>query len=121
PPQRPALVARLAPLAERIGLTRRLDLDHLRAHVAEQPAGERPREEHAELDHADARERARPVFGARRRRRRDRGVGQAGSAACWIARTCETSRSRASNRCSFITSSARSASPSATAFAICRW
>ena len=59
PPQRPALVARLAPVAQRVGLSGRLDLDHLGAHVAQQPPGERPREQRAELDHAHARERAR--------------------------------------------------------------
>ena len=55
-----ALVARLAPVAERIGLPGRLDLDDLRAHVAEQAPGERPREQRPELDHAHARERAGP-------------------------------------------------------------
>ena len=53
-----ALVASLAPLAQRVGLPRRLDLDHLGAHVAEQPAGERAREQRAELDHPHARQRA---------------------------------------------------------------
>ena len=53
-----ALVAGLAPLAQRVGLAGRLDLDHLGAHVAEQPAGERAGEQRPELDHPHARERA---------------------------------------------------------------
>ena len=48
----------LAPGAQRVGLPGRLDLDHLGAHVAEQPAGERPGDQRADLDHADAVERA---------------------------------------------------------------
>ena len=50
PPERPALVAGLAPVAERVRLARRLDLDDLGAHVAEQPPGERAGEQHPELD-----------------------------------------------------------------------
>ena len=89
PPERPALVASVTPVAERIGLSGRLDLDHLGAHVAEQAPGERPREQRAELDHPHARERARPGRGrassghrsptispttpSSRRRRRERG------------------------------------------------
>ena len=42
PHQGSPLVARLAPLAQRIRLPRRLHLDHLRAHVAQETAGERP-------------------------------------------------------------------------------
>ena len=42
-------------------LARRLDLDDLGSHVAEQPPGERTSEEHAELEDADPGERARPV------------------------------------------------------------
>jgi hypothetical protein len=52
----------VAPVAQLVGLARWLDLDDLGAHVAEEPAGKRPREQAAELDDADARERA----GARR-------------------------------------------------------
>ncbi len=52
PPEGAPLVAGLAPVAERIRLAGRLDLDHLGAHVAEQPAGEGPGEQRAELDHA---------------------------------------------------------------------
>ena len=122
PPERAALVARLPPLAERVGLARRLDLDDLGAHVAEQPAGERPREEHPQLDHPDAGERPRAAGLAPRRLSGDCGVGhQCPSSASGCARTWETSRSRASNTCSFMTSSARSASLVASALTICRW
>src|SRR5262249_35467382 len=119
PPERAPLVAGLAPFAKRVRLPGRLDLDDLGAHVAEQPPRERPGEEHPELDDAHAGERARPVGAARRRRGLDGGRGPVSPA--WIACTCATSRSRASNRCSFMTSSARSASRSASAFVICRW
>jgi hypothetical protein len=47
PPERPALVARVAPVAERVGLARWLDFDDLGAHVTQQPPGERAGEEHA--------------------------------------------------------------------------
>ena len=57
PPEGAAFVAGLAPVAERIRLAGRLDLDHLGAHVAEQPAGERPGEQRAELDQPQARKR----------------------------------------------------------------
>ena len=60
PPEGAALVASVAPVAQRVGLAGRLDLDHLGAHVAEQPAGERACEQRAELDQAHARERAGP-------------------------------------------------------------
>src|SRR4029079_2681282 len=42
PPQRSTLVASLAPVAQRVGLPGRLDLDNVGAHVAEQSPGERP-------------------------------------------------------------------------------
>src|SRR5262249_24630607 len=112
-------VAALAPVAKGVRLPGRLDLDDLGAHVAEQPPRERPGEEHPELDDAHAGERARPVGAARRRRGLDGGVGHVSPA--WIAWTCATSRSRASNRCSFMTSSARSASRSASVLVIWRW
>ena len=65
PPERAALVAALAPVAQRIGLSRALDLDHLGAHVGEQPAGERPGDQRAELEHAHAGERPDPAAGLR--------------------------------------------------------
>src|SRR5207248_4936034 len=61
PPERPALVAGMTPLSKRVRLPRRLDLDDLGAHVAEQPAGERPGEQHAELDDTHAGKGPRPV------------------------------------------------------------
>ena len=60
--KRAALVAGLAPVAQRVGLAGRLDLDHLGAHVAEQPSGERPCEQRPELDHAHPGERAGPAL-----------------------------------------------------------
>ena len=57
PPQRTALVARLAPVADRVGLSGRLDLDDLGAQIAEQASGERPGQQRSELDHADPGER----------------------------------------------------------------
>ncbi len=118
PPERTALVARLAPLPQRIGLPRRLDLDHLGAHVPEQAAGEGPGEQHAELDDANTCERARaarvPLAGGRARGRLAQPVSS------W-ARTWPTRTSRASNTCSFITSSARSPSRASSARVICRW
>ena len=48
----------LAPGAQRVGRARRLDLDDLGAHVAEQPARERTRDQRADLDHPDAVQRA---------------------------------------------------------------
>src|SRR5207248_11200725 len=103
--ERAALVARLTPVAERIGLAGRLDLDDLRAHVTEQPGGERPSEEHPELDHPHARKRA-DALGLATRLRGDRGVGHwagSGSRRSGLARRCPTRTSRASNTCSFMT------------------
>ena len=48
----------LSPGAQRVGRSRRLDLDDLGAHVAEQPARERPGDQRADLDDADAVQRA---------------------------------------------------------------
>ncbi len=48
----------LPPGAQRVGRPWRFDLDDLGAHVAEQPARERPRDQRADLDHADAVQRA---------------------------------------------------------------
>ena len=55
-----ALVARLAPFAQWVGLPGRLDLDDLRTHVAQQAPGERPRQQRPELDQAHACEGAWP-------------------------------------------------------------
>ena len=43
----------LPPGADRVGGAGRLDLDDLGAHVAEQPARERPGDQRADLDDAD--------------------------------------------------------------------
>src|SRR6202011_3959384 len=48
----------LPPGAQRVGRARWLDLDDLGAHVAEQPAGKRTRDQRADFDHADAVQRA---------------------------------------------------------------
>ena len=48
----------LPPGAQRVRRAGRLDLDDLGAHVAEQPARERTRDQGADLDHADAVQRA---------------------------------------------------------------
>src|SRR5688572_13908483 len=61
PPQRGA-VAQLAPLAQRIALARRLDLDHLGAEVAQRLGAERPGDQAAELHHPHARERSAHSF-----------------------------------------------------------
>jgi hypothetical protein len=59
PPERAVVIAGLSPLTKRIRLTRRLDLDDLRAEIAQQPSGERPGEEHSELDDSNTGQRAR--------------------------------------------------------------
>ena len=56
PPERATLVAGLAPLAEGVGLVGGLDLDHVGAHVSEQPAGKRAGEQRAQLDQPQARQ-----------------------------------------------------------------
>ena len=74
-----------------------------------------------ELDDADAGERpravglARPLRAARRRGRSSLGLRLE------LAPSCATSRSRASKTCSFMISSARSASRAASALVIWRW
>jgi hypothetical protein len=118
PPEGAPLVARLAPLAQRVRLPRWLDLDDLGAHVAEQPAGEGTGEQHAELDDADAGERAGPVALALRSRGGDCGIGHSSPSS---SRQCARSRSRASKMCSFMISSARSASRVSSARVICEW
>ncbi len=122
PPERPPLVARVAPVAKRVRLARRLDLDDLGAHVAEQTAGERACEQHPQLDDADACERSRAA--GRHGGSVGRGVGHARSptgAVYGCSRRFETRRSRASKTCSFMISSARSESRAASAVTICRW
>ncbi len=52
----------LPPGAQRIGRARRLDLDDLGAHVAEQPSRERSRDQRADLDDPDAVQRAGDVM-----------------------------------------------------------
>ena len=54
----------LPPGAQRVRRARRLDLDDLGAHVAEQPARERPGDQRADLDDADAVQRAGVVSAA---------------------------------------------------------
>src|SRR5205814_4090095 len=100
PPQRVAFVARLAPLAERVGLTGRLDLDDLGAHVAEQTTREGTGEQHPELDHANAGQRPGAVASASSGRRGDGRVGHSGfpEVDCWIGWTGATRRARASDR-----------------------
>ena len=102
-----SLVARLAPVAQLVGLARRLDLDDLGAHVAEEAAGERSREQAPELDDADAGERPRAG------RLAGGGIGRDGfalmrlsPASASLAGTRETRTSRASSTCSRMISSA---------------
>src|SRR5581483_365540 len=124
PPQRAAVVPRPTPLPHRVRLPRRLDLDDLCAHVAEQPAGERPGEEHPELDHPNARQRARPVGARAGGLGRERGPAHSAfvsAVSASSARRRATSRSRASNTCSFMISSARSESRAVSAVTIWRW
>ena len=121
PPERAPLIARLAPLPDRVGLTGRLDLDDLGAHVAEQAAGERPGEKLPELDHADAGER--PFAVGRASLGSDGSVRHAVSPPFLVcpARSRAMRTSRASRTCSFMTSSARSASRAARAAVSWRW
>src|SRR5207253_10179608 len=118
PPERTSLIARLAPFADGIGPARILDLDDLGAEIAEQPSGERPREQRPELYHPHARERSDPA-------RLLDGCGAPhrllGPGALNWRPLLDTARSRASKTCSRITSSARSASRTLNAFVICRW
>src|SRR5262249_30832692 len=100
PPERAAFVAGLAPLADRVGAGRVLDLDDLRAQVAEQAAGEWSGEQRAELDQPHAGERpdsSRFLDRGRRFQRLLRHGSTAGSEPAFA-----TSRSRASNTCSRI-------------------
>ena len=120
PPQRAALVAGLAPLADRVRLPGRLDLDDLGAEVAEQPAGERARRAASRARRPAARRAARrPVARRRRHALAARSGPRPRSASS--ASMCCTSTSRASKTCSRITSSARSPSPRSSAFTSCRW
>ena len=68
PPERAPLVARLTPVADRVGLTRCFDLDDLGSHVTEQPTGEGPGKQGSELDHPDSRQRPDPQALRRRSR-----------------------------------------------------
>ncbi len=123
PPERAALVAGLAPVPDRVGTPWRLDLDDLRPQIAQQAPGERPGEELPELHDPHARERA-AGFGRGCLPALPRRVGhvlstssraRACSSSTWATRT-----SRASSTCSFITSSARSASRRSSARVIWR-
>src|SRR3954470_13428587 len=65
PPERRA-VPHPPPLAQRVAFARRLDLDHLRAEVAERLRAERPGDERAELDDPNAGEGSYLSFKSRR-------------------------------------------------------
>src|SRR5438105_5034270 len=65
PPERGA-VPDAAPLAQGVALARRLDLDHFGAEVAERLGAERPGDQAAELEDADAVERTYLRFSSRR-------------------------------------------------------
>ena len=121
PPERAALVPCLAPFAQRIRLARRLNLDDLGAHVAEEAARERPREEHAELQHPDPGERTGPGrLPAALRGGRGRKLAHAGPFAS-PGPSCASRKSRASSTCSLMISSARSPSPSLSERVSWRW
>jgi hypothetical protein len=70
PPQRVVVVAQAAPVAHRVAARRRLDLDHVGPEVAEQRADVRAGEQLAELDHAQALQRAVAQRAVRVRRHR---------------------------------------------------
>ena len=120
PPERAPLVPGFAPVPDRVGLARRLHLDHLGAEVAEEPPRERACEQRPELEDPQAGQRAALGHGHRRHALAapsgcTRGTSSPPASMCW------TSTPRASETCSRITDSASVPSPRASASTSWTW